>query len=403
MSYPSLKKLYYQNEKNWQKEYEARYHAPFTEHFNFIIQEYNHKEAHPCFLCYTGEILTLIERIHKLNKNSLLLLEQLPKLASRQYMEACMVEEIQTSNEIESVHSSRKEIYQAFEVVNSNSANKGVRFYSVVNKYLNLLTNNPITFQSCADIRKFYDEFIAEEIKSENPANLPDGKIFRAEQVEITTGTQKIIHRGTYPEKALIKQMEQALALLNDKKLSSLLRISLFHYLFGYIHPFYDGNGRTSRFITSYFLAKELSPLIALNISLVIKLNIKRYYEIFSETNASLNRGDLTIFVNGFLNIIYDAALETSNYLQSKCEEYTHFLNRITALHIQETLTKAIYITLLQASLFSEYGIGINELAKIHQKSRNTINTRLKSLPEGHLLIHKSNKQLKFKLCLNRL
>ena len=47
MTYPTLKKLYYQNENTWKKEYQNRYSASFTERFEFTIKEYNHKNLMP--------------------------------------------------------------------------------------------------------------------------------------------------------------------------------------------------------------------------------------------------------------------------------------------------------------------------------------------------------------------
>ena len=71
-------------------------------------------------------------------------------------------------------------------------------------------------------------------------------------------------------------------------------------YFFEYIHPFYDGNGRTARFIASYFLAEHLNYLTALRLSVIIKRQRKKYYD--------LNR-DLTPFIYGFktfLQVEYD-------------------------------------------------------------------------------------------------
>ena len=62
---------------------------------------------------------------------------------------------------------------------------------------------------------------------------------------------------------------------LNNDDINFLIRIAVFHYAFGYIHPFYDGNGRTSRFISSYLLSQRLEDLVSFRLSYTIKLNIK--------------------------------------------------------------------------------------------------------------------------------
>lgn len=84
--------------------------------------------------------------------------------------------------------------------------------------------------------------------------------------------------------------MNKALAILNDKSIECVFRISIFHYLFGYIHPFYDGNGRTSRFISSYLLSKEFESIIGYRMSYSIKENINDYYKAFKVCNDPKNK-----------------------------------------------------------------------------------------------------------------
>lgn len=77
--------------------------------------------------------------------------------------------------------------------------------------------------------------------KNEEPHNLPDGILFRKENVNVVSST-KIIHQGVYPESKIIKDIDDTLSILNNPDLPYLVRVALFHYFLGYIHPFYDGN-----------------------------------------------------------------------------------------------------------------------------------------------------------------
>lgn len=131
-----------------------------------------------------------------------------------------------------------------------------------------------------------------------------DGGIFRKDPVDIESEIGKIIHRGLYPEAKVIETMDVALKILHSQDFPFLVRLGLFHYFFAYIHPFYDGNGRTDRFITSYFLKKNFHLLLGLRRSVYIKRNRKAYYKLFEETDSEINRGDLTPFLQGFLKIL---------------------------------------------------------------------------------------------------
>ena len=65
--------------------------------------------------------------------------------------------------------------------------------------------------------------------------------------------------------------MTKGLNILNNDEYDYMIRIAVFHYIFGYIHPFYDGNGRTSRFISSYLLSKNLLPIVSYKLASTIK------------------------------------------------------------------------------------------------------------------------------------
>ena len=49
MTFDSLAKLYYKDEKHYLTEYEKRYNAPFAYHIDFSVKQYNHKNAYDAF------------------------------------------------------------------------------------------------------------------------------------------------------------------------------------------------------------------------------------------------------------------------------------------------------------------------------------------------------------------
>lgn len=397
MKFIPLTKYFYQHtQEEYEIEYIRRLEAPFTVHFNIPIHQYNRKNAYPAFLCYTGEILRLVEKFYKTYEQFLYTVNTVPPVVLYQFTRLSIVEEVKSTNDIEGVHSTKKEIREIIE-------KKGTHYHrlqSVVHQYLELLGEEEIKFDTCQDIRNFYDDFTHQEITRENPQNRLDGSLFRKEPVQIQAATGKTIHQGLYPESRIIEALDQALRILHSEEYPLLIRLALFHYFFVYIHPFYDGNGRTDRFITSYFLSRKFHRLLAVRLSIYIKRNQSRYYHMLEEADSEKNRGDMTPFVMGFLEILIGSTEDTIGVLSRKNEQMRKYESRIDAFQLKDKLLKEIYITLLQAALFYGEGISMADLMKVTGKNRGTIQKRIDEIPGNHLIVTKAGKTNYYKLNL---
>lgn len=397
MKFIPLTKYFYQHtQEEYEIEYIRRLEAPFTVHFNIPIHQYNRKSAYPAFLCYTGEILRLVEKFYKTYEQFLYTVNTVPPVVLYQFTRLSIVEEVKSTNDIEGVRSTKKEIREIIE-------KKGTHYHrlqSVVHQYLELLGEEEIKFDTCQDIRNFYDDFTHQEITRENPQNRLDGSLFRKEPVQIEAATGKTIHQGLYPESRIIEALDQALRILHSEEYPLLIRLALFHYFFVYIHPFYDGNGRTDRFITSYFLSRQFHRLLAVRLSIYIKRNQSRYYHMLEEADSERNRGDMTPFVMGFLDILIGSTEDTIGVLSRKNEQMRKYESRIDAFQLKDKLLKEIYITLLQAALFYGEGISMADLMKVTGKNRGTIQKRIDEIPGNHLIVTKAGKTNYYKLNL---
>ena len=397
MKFISLTKYFYQHtQEEYETEYIRRLEAPFTVHFNIPIHQYNRKNAYPAFLCYTGEILRLVEKFYKTYEQFLYTVNTVPPVVLYQFTRLSIVEEVKSTNDIEGVRSTKKEIREIIE-------KKGTHYHrlqSVVHQYLELLGEVEIQCAPCPDLRSFYDDFTHQEITRENPQNRLDGSLFRKEPVQIEAATGKTIHQGLYPESRIIEALDQALRILHSEEYPLLIRLALFHYFFVYIHPFYDGNGRTDRFITSYFLSRQFHRLLAVRLSIYIKRNQSRYYHMLEEADSERNRGDMTPFVMGFLEILIGSTEDTIGVLSRKNEQMRKYESRIDAFQLQDKLLKEIYITLLQAALFYGEGISMADLMKVTGKNRGTIQKRIDEIPGNHLIVTKAGKTNYYKLNL---
>lgn len=403
MKYTNLKKTYYKNQSDpniWLDEYTKRFNSISTKHLDFQIKEYGYKNSNPAFYCYTEEITTLINEILAHSIDLIKFISSIPQIAILKFLNLSLISEVKSSNEIEGIKSTRREIN---EVLSQVTPKEYMRLWGIVNKYKKIVELEHINLGTCEDIRALYDDFLLKEIKRDNPKNAPDGKLFRLDSVDVVTSSQKTIHRGEYPEDKIIESLNEALLLLENKQIPLLIRISIFHYLFGYIHPFYDGNGRMARFITSYFLAKEIHPIVALHLSYLIKRNRSIYYKLFEDTTSDLNKGDLTPFITGSLELILNSILSVRKILTKRLTTFRKYQKLLDKLSSKDKLTVRVYNILLQAAVFSDFGATLEEIASPLNKSTKTIKSRIDEIPLHEITVDKTSKPYHYKINLSYL
>ena len=397
MPYESLYKLKYSQPGQYESIYQTRFNDPETIHLDFNIHD------NPAFIYPTLEMMQLIIKIHKTDKQVRALRNQLPGVAIQQFTNRCLVDEIVLTNDIEGVNSTRHEIREVIEKLENKRSDK--RFYGLVMKYAMLSNRESITLDTCEDVRNIYNDLVLKEVVEENPNDMPDGKLFRKESVSVTNAAQKEIHHGLVPESAIHDAIEKVLAFLKDDSIDLLIRIAGAHYLIGYIHPFYNGNGRLSRFISSFLLAQELDPLVGYRLSYTIKENLKQYGDGFKLCNDPRDLADITPFVLWFLEIVLEAINKLRRALAQRADDLKVYSRRADQDEILSTKkNKELAFFLVQASLFSETGIARKDLIKSMEVSESTIATRLHDLEEeNYLIIQRIGKEKYYKLNLERL
>lgn len=386
--YVLLKSLYYDHKEEYETLYESRFNSNECVHLNFSIAN------NPAFFLETPELMKKVVEITRLDKAISQLSNSLPDIALKQYINKCLIDEIVITNNIEGVHSTRKEIG---EILDDLEGKSDKRFFGLVNKYNALITGSYVPIKDSRDIRELYDEMFLTEIIEENPKDAPDGEIFRKDHVNVVDSRQKVIHHGLYPESKIISSMDDAINILNDDDIDPLFRISIFHYLFGYIHPFYNGNGRLNRFISSYYLANTLESIMGYRLSYTIKENINKYYKSFKVVNEEINKGDITPFIFTYLDFIKESAMNLRDGLVEKAKRLELFAKQLASLpYGNDEKYSSLYYYLLQASLFSEIGISTSELLQYLNVSRPTLLKRLNNIDESNLLITEKRDLNKF-------
>ena len=346
---------------------------------NFMIN------GHPGFIVYCDEMLHELAEIR--DKNLLIdrMSKTIPVVANFQFLRQAVIEEIHQTNEMENIHSTRKEISDVMKVI--ENGHKGKRFDGMIRKYQLLQSGEKIPLTSCQDIRNLYDSFILDEVIKEDLKDAPDGLYFRQKPVSVMKGS-RTIHEGIYPELALNEAMEHALLFLNDSDYDPLIRVAAFHYMFCYAHPFYNGNGRMTRFISSSRLQEaNIGLIVALRLSYVIKSHRTQYYEMFKITNDKRNYGDMTLFVVRFLKFINEACDQVLDFLQEKYDLLNHYFNVISKIGLDDNCQKLLFI-LVQVSVCEVDKLSIKDLSEVSEKSQYMVKKCIQKIEPYCLKFH---------------
>lgn len=378
MEYTPLTKLFYKDKQTYEEKYQQRISC---EDCLYLLPVCIGK--YQAFVLSTREVTQLVQKIyHRNNKLTRIVnSDMLPPVAIKDFIKEALVQEIMLSNDIEGVYSSRKELHL---VLKNDNPQKKLRFEGMVRHY-NKILESDIPLYHSQDIRILYDDILLPEIET---GKKPDGQVFRKDCASVFNEFDKEIHRGIMPEESLINFMDNSLNWLNDKSIPQIIRIAVFHYLLGYRHPFYDGNGRLSRFITSYLLKETLNILVSHRISYVISNHKKDYYQAFKTCSSKEDRGDLTPFVITFLEFVYEAVeslIQELTDASAKLEHYDDILARLSESQ-NKTKINILYVS-VQNSLFSNEPLTIGDLKNISEKSETCLRSYLKELEHENLII----------------
>lgn len=387
--YENLIKLYYKK-KNIEDEYIKRGNKIFEKEYNlFYVNLMEH---------------TLLQQEIFENSNKILSLSdpnEFPPIAIKEIVNKILSNELYKTNKIEGIESSKSQIYSSLKE-NGKSNKKANKLEGIIKKYKDIMEKNFKDTQhidKLASFRKIYGEMFEDFEKSGNYKL--DGKYFRKDTVKIINSVGKTIHIGIDGEEAIEKNMEDLIQFMNRKDIPFLVKASISHFLFEYIHPFYDGNGRFGRYLLSLYLARKLDVLTAFSVSYSISKNLDDYYKSFVEVEDVNNYGEITFFVENILKTIKNGQEMIIELLNDSIIRFNHsmeILNEISKnLSEKENIMLQIY---LQNYLFNDYGEITNiELTDIIGGStQQTINKYTEELEKKGYLIKIKQRPLTYTL-----
>ncbi|MGT2785123.1 Fic family protein [Streptococcus merionis] len=343
------------------------------------------------------EIQFLSQKIIEQSTIIIQLADKLPDVAHQQFYNEQLFNAIISTNEIEGIGTTRKDVAAAIEALNKNKK-ETFKHKSTVRMYLNILNEKFLHITELEHIREIYDELTTGEIDIEDKL---DGELFRKENVSIVNNkTGKIEHVAPGNEKKVKEMLRSWIDFINLPTIPFLIKASLAHYFFENIHPFYDGNGRTGRYILSKYLSRKLDKFSGLVISKKINEDKQKYYKVFSETGDVLNRADATNFVLTTLNFIIKGQSEIISTLSEKQKKLYYYHQKLQDSNFSE-IEKVVMFLLLQSQLFVtdfEASITDNEVLDVlsHTEfSQRGIKTAIKDLENKGLLLKVVKRPLK--------
>nr|WP_207714849.1 Fic family protein [Clostridioides difficile] len=167
---------------------------------------------------------------------------------------------------------------------------------------------------------------------------------YRTEKVYVCDSKGEIIHTGLEPLK-IYDFMSKLIDFMENSKVSNLIKSAIIHFYFVYVHPFSDGNGRTSRALSYlYLIDKGYDTFKEFSISYMISKNRTKYYKAILDVE---NKGNnLTVFIEFMLKSIIQSINEMRNMhdrksLESILKEEL-FENDITLSATEEHILKYI-------------------------------------------------------------
>ena len=164
-----------------------------------------------------------------------------------------------------------------------------------------------------------------------------DAGIFRSAGVGIYTG-KELVHMAPPAERVPIL-MGELMDWVKRAEVHPLVKSSVFHYEFEFIHPFADGNGRMGR-MWQTLLLYQWKPLFGwLPIETLIQERQDEYYKALGECDRAADSGK---FIEFILQAMYDILTETAGTEQGTEQGSEQVEKLLVVLGSEELTTKEL-------------------------------------------------------------
>lgn len=355
------------------------------------ITEYRKIGSVPLVLNVTGESFwffpsdSLTKKVREIDRIGTELLSQITRQRdfSRDFFLDATIEEAITSAIYEGAHSTRAEAQQLIASGNRPTNKDEWMLYNNFRamNWIQESRHKSITEPLILELHRIVTENTMEGDDASSSGRLRNDRVFVGP------------HEGL-PHGKLSRAIEECIDLVtkNPRDLHPMIKGILLHYFTAYIHPFFDGNGRTARALF-YFkgMRNELEYMKLLSVSAYLKEHGRQYENSFEKVVA--NELDVTYFIDFCLDSIHSALLSVSKKVT--------FLLSINRL-VQPLGLSTNQIGLLQRMVLHKFrSVSIEEHAAQISKSREVARQELKTLAAKGL-VHEAKSGMKFVYRIDR-
>ncbi|NLM07126.1 MAG: Fic family protein [Tissierellia bacterium] len=332
------------------------------------------KTNKPYFYSFSRDTINILNDLQQKQNELDDALNSFSNFARKQIIQSYFIEEVESTNEIENIYSTKHDI---FAVMNRVQGIKDKKIISIVNSYNLLLKSDLKKIKDFDDLDNIYSLLIKDSLKKDD---LPDGKHFRKGPVYITDGFRNV-HNGIEGEELINESMSEFIELFNSS-LGLYERMIIGHFLFETIHPYYDGNGRMGRFLFSYGIYHATGSIFSFKIARAFSRKKKAYYKAFKEAGHGREFGSINGFVEDIGRLLIkeiDISLKDIDFKKNKILEYRRSYG----------FTKSeefVFNLLSEASILSNFGLMNSEIQKETSLSQSIISKSIKKFKDMDLV-----------------
>ncbi len=340
------------------------------------------------FVVLTDKLKENIARIDDLARKNVF--EELDEETKMRVMLGAQADEAFYSSVIEGAHTTKK---RTKEMIERDEQPKNKDEQMVMNNYnalINVLENigNPISEEIILGIYRIItkvtlkeDEAVEKYRTAQNEVRSLDEVIYVPPKAENVEGMMNSLIHFTRID--------------SDERIHPILKAIIIHYYFVYVHPFYDGNGRTARALTyMHLLQNGYSFFKYFSISSLIKEARQSYYKAIK--NSEDYESDMTYFALFYTEMILKSIVKVRNDFK---KEYLKQVIKVDLERRGIELNKRQEKIIDKTIVFGKEFIDVDFYKKINKVTQETARKDLNVLVEMEVYLkEKVGKKYQYKL-----